>query len=257
MTVADEPSVPPHVLTTFGLMGHQRRLPGGMGTSVLIGDVVLKPAGDDAEAQWLAELQQTIAPAGIRVPRPIGTADGRRIVEGWTASPYLPGQHERGRWAETIEAGRRLHEALARLPRPDFLDARDHRWAHADRVAWGEADVDLGHGSSSRPDPLDLPRQLVHCDLAGNVLFHPSAPPAVLDLSLYWRPPAYADAIVVVDALLWYGAADDVLDLVDHPDARQLLNRALTFRLACELHPDHQGDRTPPETWRRVAALID
>ncbi len=243
MTVADEPSVPPHMLTAFGLAGHPIRLTGGMGTSVRVGDVVLKPAGDDTEAQWLAALQQTIAPVGIRVPRPVSSGDGRRLVDGWTASPYLPGQHRRGRWADTIEAGRHLHRALESVPRPDFLDTRDHRWARADRLVWSEA-------------PPMTRSQLVHCDLAGNVLFHPDEPPAVIDLSLYWRPPAYAEAMVVVDALLWYGAGDDVVHLIEHSDAHQLLRRALAFRRACELDPEHRGAPTPPQTWRRVEALI-
>ncbi len=73
--------------------------------------------------------------------------------------------------------------------------------------------------------------QLVHGDLTGNVLFAEGLPPAVIDVSPYWRPPAFADAVVVGDALLWEGADESLLgaveDVVDFP---QFLLRALVFR---------------------------
>lgn len=253
------PAIPEPVLAAFGVTGWPEALPGGMGQSVRVGDVVLKPAGDEPEASWLAQLQRDLRPADVRTARPLPAIDGRWVVDGWVAAAYLPGRAEPGRWAEIIAAGRALHAALRDEPRPSLLGKRMHRWAHADRVAWGEADQDLGplgRALTGRYAELDLPGQLVHCDLAGNVLFHPTEPPAVIDLSLYWRPPPYAEAIVVVDALLWYDAADVILDLMDHPDARQLLLRALVFRLACERSPDHDGARTPEHRWTRVAALI-
>ncbi len=37
---------------------------------------------------------------------------------------------------------------------------------------------------------MQAPPQLVHGDLTGNLLFHTSLPPAVIDLSPYWRPTA-------------------------------------------------------------------
>ena len=50
----------------------------------------------------------------------------------------------------------------------------------------------------AQPDPPDEP-QLVHCDLTGNVLFAAGLPPAVIDISPYWRPPSYAEGVVVAD----------------------------------------------------------
>lgn len=256
MHTADEPAVPPYVLATFGLVGPPQQLTGGMGTSVRVGEAVLKPVGDDPEAAWLAGVLDTIEPRGIRTPRPLRAPDGRWVVDGWTATTYLPGREARGRWADTIDAGRSLHEALRDVPRPELLRHRNSPWATADRVAWNEQQADLddfGPALLRRVSPTRLRRQLVHCDLAGNALFHPIEPPALIDLSLYWRPPAYAEAVVVVDALLWYGADDSVLDLVDHTD---MLLRALMFRWATERSPDRRGVRTPQAIWERVAALV-
>ncbi len=234
----DDPLVPMFVTQAFGLTGRPRALAGGTGRSVRVGDVVLKPVDDPAEAIWLAELQHDLHSDNVRTPRPRHSKDGRWIVDGWTASSYLPGSEQRDRWAETIAAGRHLHSALADVPRPDLVDARIHRWAVADRLAWGVTDSDLAERLTAMREPLDLPSQLVHCDLSGNVLFHDGEPPAVIDLSLYRRPVPYAEAIVAVDAFLWYEAGPGVLDLIEHPDARQLLIRAALFRWACELDPD-------------------
>lgn len=247
------------MLAAFGLSGTARPLAGGTGQSARSGDVVLKPAGDAAEACWLADLADRLRPANTRLPRPLRAVDGRWVVEGWTASAYLPGRERSGRWAETIGAGRALHATLEAEPRPSLLAARTHRWAHADRVAWEEVDDDmgpLGRELTSRYDVVELRRQLVHCDLSGNVLFHENEPPAVIDLSLYWRPPAYAEAIIAVDALLWCDAPATLLDLLQHPDATQLLLRATVFRLSTDLSPDHLGDHTPIASFERLAALL-
>ena len=49
-----------------------------------------------------------------------------------------------------------------------------------------------------------LQPQLIHGDLSGTYSLSPDALPAVIDIAPYWRPTAYADAIVVIDALLWW-----------------------------------------------------
>lgn len=247
------------MLAAFGSTGRPEALSGGTGSSVRVGDVVLKPAGDEPEATWLAKLQHELRPADVRTPRPLRATDGRWVVDGWTAAAYLPGAERPRRLADVITASRHLHTALADVPRPYFLDRRTHRWALADRVAWGETTADLGplgRRLEAGQRPLHLRRQLVHCDLSGNVLFHDAEPPAVIDLSLYWRPVPYAEAIVAVDALLWYGAGPDVLKLVEHDDATQLLRRAAVFRLCTDLSPEHLGERTPIATFERLADLL-
>jgi hypothetical protein len=88
-------------------------------------------------------------------------------------------------------------------------------------------------------DPPCGPDQLVHGDLAGNVLFgddEDGPAPGVLDLSPYRRPGAYADAIVVVDAVAWHGAdLHHARRFVERaPDGRALLARAITFRAVAE-----------------------
>ena len=66
-----------------------------------------------------------------------------------------------------------------------------------------------------------------------------AAAPGITDIVPYWRPPAWAAAVVVVDALAWGGADDDLVTRwSDLPEWPQMMLRALLFRLAVHaLHP--------------------
>ena len=150
----------------------------------------------------------------------------------------MPGEHRPASWLEVIRAGEAFHASVSREPRPDFLDRRTHRWAIADRVAWDELPfrpyVDIPHVAAlaAARKPIAAASQIVHGDLSGNVLLADGQPPAIIDLTAYWRPPPYASAIVVADGLVWEGAADALLDTAsDVVEFGQYLIRALIFRL--------------------------
>jgi hypothetical protein len=122
------------------------------------------------------------------------------------------------------------------LGRPAFLDTRRDWWAQADRAAWAERATRfvpefaaLARRLEDALQPLGHP-QLVHADLTPNVLFAPGLPPAIIDISPYWRPPAYADGIVVADALCWHDAPSSLWETVDVSAAA--VARALLFRMA-------------------------
>ena len=96
----------------------------------------------------------------------------------------------------------------------------------------------------SRDSLDDLPCQLVHGDLAGNILFHPGLAPAVIDVSPYWRPKRYADAIIVADAIAWGDADLRALEPLRDPIGLQVLYRAILFRLgAAAIAFDGHDDR--------------
>lgn len=230
---------PVGVLDAFGASREVHQAPGGQGTSWLAGGVVLKPA-DGTLHRWLG---QTIAGRtfdGLRVARPLTSRNGTWMVNGWTATELVEGDEpdlsDPATWTRVIVAGRRLHEAIADVPRPDFLDSRTDAWAVADRAAWGECDIkfvpelaDLAERLLALPDPLGTP-QVVHLDLTGNVLFSLRLPPAVIDVSPYWRPRSYAEGVVMADAMCYHGATRSHLDAVDVPV--EAVARALLFRLA-------------------------
>ncbi len=190
--------------------------------------------------EWLADRLSDLRPDGVRVAAPVATRSGRWVCDGWSATRWLDGVHPDpsllSTWVEVVAAGRAFHRAVAHLDRPDCLDRRSDVWARADRVAWDERPVrwrpELRHLADrlrGAVRPLG-PSQLVHGDLTGNVLLAPPLAPAVIDVSPYWRPPEYADAVVVADALCWHGAPAHLLVEVDVSVAA--VARALLFRMA-------------------------
>jgi uncharacterized protein (TIGR02569 family) len=237
------PAPPFAVLARFGAEGARPEpLAGGQGTAWRAGDVIFKPLDMSVEAlRWQAEVLSTLVPDGFRVAPPLRSRDGELVVQGWTAWRALAGGHAE-RWSDIVAVGQRFHRALRGVERPaELLDARTDAWARADRIAWGElpagraATVPEVAALLAARRPVDAPAQLVHGDLSGNVLFADGLPPAVIDLSPYWRPAAYASAIVVVDAVLWHGAGVELLSMAaDERDGGQLLVRALLFRLLTE-----------------------
>jgi uncharacterized protein (TIGR02569 family) len=198
----------------------------------------------------------------VRLARPVAALDGRLVVGGWSATTWQRGAHRPGDVTAVLAASTSLHDVLAGagIEWPAFLRGRTDRWAVADRVAWGEERPPRFAGRALREvmvqlgPILDRPwcgpsAQLVHGDLAGNVLFDEEGalPPAVVDLSPYHRPAAFADAVVVADAVAWHGAplsaADDFS--TGSPFGCELLARAVVYRLVAA--PEEA------EAYRRVA----
>jgi len=229
---------PTHVLAAFAVAGTLANLPGGHGQVWATKKVVLKPVDDDAQAAWTAALVTQVEHRGFRLARPIPASDGRWVVDGWSAWTRQVGEHSSTRWPELLAAAAAFHAAVADVPKPEFIERRADRWRVADRVAWGELPpTKIGKVSHvdrllAARQPLDIPSQIVHGDLVGNVLFAEGLPPAIIDLSLYWRPVGYSAAVVVVDALAWESASPSILGLIEHfVGWPQLLLRAAIFRI--------------------------
>ncbi|MGN6408434.1 MAG: hypothetical protein ACTHMH_08795 [Curtobacterium sp.] len=232
------------VLRAFGVSGVEPvRLPGGRGLTWRTGPVVLRPHDGATVTDWrarvLAALEHT---SSFRTPRPVATEDGTWRAGDWESWEHLDAQADPARIEAVLEAGTAFHRAVAHLDRPGFLEdgAPDRgvdAWSRADRMAWDEeplpTDPTLDRLARAFR-PVALPRQLVHGDLLGNVLFADSAPPAVIDWSPYWRPAGWGEAVAVVDAVCWHGVPVDRAETLGRraPQWPQLLVRALTFRVA-------------------------
>jgi len=244
--------VPPRAALEAWAVEAPQPLEGGQGESFRAGALVLKPAGESAQAVWLAEALDALnAGPSVRVVQPVRSVTGDWVVAGWMAWQWMDGNHAHGMWDEVLDASEHFHRAVSGIAWSPAIVA-SHRWAIADRVAWGEVDAQLPEPVQrllARRRPVDLPRQLVHGDLGGNVLFHDSLPPAVIDVSPYWRPTGYADAIVVADAVAWEGAGDDLVERLLRRQGEQLLLRAVLFRVAV----DHQE----AQAYRRVIELLE
>lgn len=256
-----QPPPPPAVLSAFAVRSEPLALAGGQGTSWRAGDMVMKPLDLSAEElHWQAQVLESVAFRGVRVPRPLRTERGSLICDGWCAWEYLEGRAEDDRWDEVLRAGECFHKALRDVPRPPFIDARSHPWAIGDRVAWGEPPAEeyafVKHLTrlANLRRPLDLPSQVIHGDLTQNVLFAPDLPPAVIDFSPYWRPAGFSAAIVVADALGMELADEAILAEVARVDhfpqlfVRAVIYRAVTdrlFRLDEPVRPDESDPYLP------------
>jgi uncharacterized protein (TIGR02569 family) len=238
------------VLAAFGVNGEPVPLAGGRGLAWRVGDLVFKPVDlAPDELGWQADVLPRVDASDVRLSFPRRAIGGELVVDGWTAWPYLAGEHRDGRWLDIIAVGDGFHRAISGLARPPFVAARTHPWAIGDRVAWGELPVDpyrdVPHVArlAERLAPIDARSQLIQGDLTGNVLFADGQPPAVIDLSLYWRPTAFATAIVVADALVWEGADESLLESVaDVDEIGQMLIRALLYRLVAAVEGGFEDD---------------
>ncbi|WUJ69614.1 TIGR02569 family protein [Kribbella soli] len=229
------------VMDAFGLTEPAVLLPGGQGETWRSGVVVLKRVV--SESVWRAEVLDGLPESeAFRVPRPVRSVRGEWVEFGWEASELLAGATDVRRQDEVLTAAEAFHEAVAGLPRPGFLDGRDDPWSDGDRVAWGEQSYDgsPAYGELTAPlvdawRPVELVEQVVHGDLPGNVMFADGLPPAIIDWPVYWRPPSWASAVAVADALCWYGAEPDLAARWAHlPEWGQMLIRALIYRMTTE-----------------------
>jgi len=214
-------------------------LPGGEGRAWRAGNVVLKPLDrSHEELEWQADVLGRAKSDEIRLAPPIRAESGTLTADGWYATEVLIGEHDAGRWSDIIRAGEAFHIAVRAEARPPFLDERTDPWATGDRVAWDELPVSDFAGTKhvarlgAARRPIGTPDQLIHGDLTGNVLFAEGLPPAIIDLSPYWRPEPFATAIVIADALVWEGADASLLSEVGHIEHfGQYLVRALLYRV--------------------------
>ena len=246
--------VPEAVLRAFGVSGSApARLPGGPGGTWRASDLVLKPARSPGAARWAAGLFAALSGPGFRVQRPVRSAAGDWVADGWVAWRWLPGapadlSGASPYWGPLVAVSRAFHAALAGVPAPRWLGRDSSPWTVSDQVAWGEQDPAGILGAAGEPlrrqlesllaalRPVDLPAQLVHGNFGASVLFADGEPPAVTDFSPMRRPAGLAVAVAAADALLWSGAGPEILDeLASQPQADQLLARALVYRLASEV----------------------
>jgi uncharacterized protein (TIGR02569 family) len=222
--------VPEEVLAAFGVAGVVPvRLPGGQGSTWRAGQVVLKPADSARAGRWFAEVCDALAGPGFRVPRPVRAVTGDWVAHGWTCHQWVPGAAAdwsgvSPHWPAMIAVSRALHAALAGVPVPAWRGTVENPWTIGDQVAWGERDPGplLGPAAGQIAGqvrrllaalrPVDLPSQLIHADLAGNVLFADGMPPAVIDFSPLERPAGLPLAIAAVDVLQWQQARPEVRD---------------------------------------------
>jgi uncharacterized protein (TIGR02569 family) len=246
------------ILDAFSLTGEPLHLTGGEGECYRVGNIVLKPTRNLVEAAWIAELNNSLASSTFRVPKFFKAPDGSWAYQGWTAMEFLAGEHRPGHYAEAVELSRKFHQALKNVPKPDWFDEKSDVFALADKMAWGELPLPEYELAKKPFEKITgrlrgnaLPDQLIHGDWGPRqILFHDTLPPAVLDMTPYFRPADYPIADMMVSALDHEGADMSILGLGKGiTDFDQLLLRALLFRtctyIGFQTHPENDRDWNP------------
>lgn len=244
------------VFDLFAVPDDTVRLEGGHGHSVLAGDLVLSPGRDPHTASWLNPVLAPLAaeldherPRSMRLAMPIPTRDLDWVVDGWAASRFEPDTTPCRDLDVLLATGRLLHARLASrvATQPDGIRDRENRWTRAELIAFGERQpagiptsvAALAARLIAELDATGLgPDQLVHGDLAANVLLDTDGIPVVIDVAPYWRPALWADAVCVLDAVLWHGADVAVMEQWSGGAERQAMLRAGLFRLLSDENPD-------------------
>lgn len=254
-------------IKAFSLNGHPTPLQGGQNTSVRVGEAVLKPVEDAEHFEWLLSILDNIQPTGYRIARPIRNVCGELVSHGWIATRFEPGREYNGRIKEKLQIARMFHKDLSRFETKNMVPTND-RWSRAHRIAWqcDKLPVCLPEGVRrvlakllERLDPTsDLPRQLVHGDLAGNILFHEELSPLVIDFSPTIAPVEYAEAILVCDCIAWQGSPVSEVNLLPNDQIyKQMILRAIVFRLSVEVLGEYYDEKSFERQYRVFKRIID
>jgi uncharacterized protein (TIGR02569 family) len=243
-------SIPPPAVHEAWEIDALRPLDGGQGMAFLGGELVLKPVLESRQFDWLAGVLYALPQVDdLRIIRPRPAGDGRWAVDGWSAWEHLEGDVDSARWRDALSVSDRFHDIVSVVQWSPAVEG-SHHWVIGDKFAWGEAEITFPDRFRRLIDQLkkplatvdDPPCQLVHGDLGGNILFHPDLPPAVIDVSPYWRPKRYADAIIVADAIAWAGADLRALEPLRDSVGVQMMRRAILFRVGAAAIAFHGDD---------------
>lgn len=220
---------------SFAIDGPLMRLPSGEGRTYRAGNVIYRRDSDIEETLFIVELYHSIQQSGFRVPLPLPTTSGAwTTTGGWTAWTFVSGQPATpADLPHVIPAIQSFHCALAQVARPAYLDRRESPYVRADRLAWSDT-PEIGDRFASLIAPLlqrkhavpDLQSQLIHGDLnEQNILVAPGMPPALIDMTPYWRPAEFALAVLAFWIGPYRGNADVLPQFAETPAFDQMLIR--------------------------------
>ncbi|WP_218098313.1 aminoglycoside phosphotransferase/kinase family protein [Paenibacillus allorhizosphaerae] len=174
--------------------------------------------------------------------KPIRSVNGTFVSEGWICTRFEQGHEAKGRVEEKLRVSRSFHRDLSHISAKDFPLA-DHPWSKSHRIAWQEDGLPHDMPKEAHDVLTGLLRkvnrdghykmQLIHGDLAGNILFDETLPPLIIDFSPTIAPVEYAEAILVCDCIAWQGSTLSELRLLPGDEFyKEMIIRAIIFRLS-------------------------
>ncbi|WP_034650187.1 TIGR02569 family protein [Corynebacterium vitaeruminis] len=239
-----------------------------------VGPMVFSQVAHHDRCAWSARVRETLKPEGLRVVRPVRSADGRFTNAGWRVNSYVAGIVTK-RVDETVAAALRLDEALAEVEIPDSFYEVDESdlFSIADHWAWSdnpyervefdrsipaqETSAELLEKISRLLKPIDAPVQVTHADMFGTTIYAGTQAPTVTDLVGVAHPFGYTAALTIVDALTMEATDEAIIDRFSHiPHIDQLLLRALAYRVCVHaLHPEATANTGTNLNWVAGAVM--
>lgn len=237
-----------NICRRFSDSGDIHPLEGGQGESYRAGEVVIKPVPHRDEYLWFAELFENNELLSRFYTRPVKSIDGNYIEHGYCATRFIPGKFLTDKMESKIEITREFCSLLKNIPKPSTMDSWVSPWTQAQDIAWKRVEIpdnlpDYCRHLIEKISELDLKSQIIHSDLAGNILFS-GENPFIIDFSPGYYPAEYALAILIVDSIVWYSADISWLKEIHEDDfiSYQLVLRAITFRVLVPYFFDPKGD---------------
>lgn len=235
--------VPNQVKKDFQLVGDSIPLSGGQGTSFLIKDAVVKPVDNVKHSERVLSIVDQLFPTDYRIAKPVKTRRNTFVSQGWQCTRYEAGKEKQGKVKEKLAISRMLHHDLRKIENSILVNMETNDpWSIAHQVAWEkmflpsrihqQAAKIIQELLDSTPLQEHYEFQIIHGDLAGNILFDHRLPPLVIDFSPTLAPVAYAEAILIVDCIAWQGEELAAIDLLSNN--KEMINRAVIFRLTVE-----------------------
>jgi uncharacterized protein (TIGR02569 family) len=246
----------PDAIKKFAGTTNGHALPGGQNESVRAGDLVLKPIRETEKYLWMATCLNKIDFEDLQIAIPVRSSDNNYIEDFIGATRYHEATFLPNRLETKLNTCRRLNKMISNVPKPEDFDSWENPWTRAQSVAWSPVRI------SETEDPeeikallqirtqFEMPHQLVHVDLAGNILFDTRDNPVVIDFTPGFYPKEYAEALLLIDSIAWYGASMDNLNLLKLEEElkKQLILRALIFRLSVPLFREAANDKKNYQT---------
>ncbi len=222
------------VLKAFGCKHNPVKITGGQNHNFRSGDIVLKPAVDNEETNWIAEFYLNTVIPGVKLPVPVRCMNGEFIFNGWQAWEYIDGEHNFKDWNKIIEVCLRFHDGIKHVSKPEYFPKREQNpWVVADKAVWDGLEMNFHpilkphiEKLESLLKPVSDEPQLIHGDFGGNVLFSANSNPAVIDFSPYWRPAQFAIGVIIADAFVWNNAGRDIFKIFPSESLLQYIIRA-------------------------------
>lgn len=254
------------VLKEFNIQGKGVELDGGQATSQRYGDIVIKPVDEEEYANYSSSVFYDLEPEGYRISKPLKSISDKFVVEGYLANKYEPGEHDFTRIEDMIAVSNKLHADLRKLHTksiPDFNNpwakAQSNLWRGNQLPQYWEYEVrKLCSNLIKDLKPLGLPYQLIHSDLSGNVLFHDTLQPLIIDFSPAYAPYEYANALIVCDNIAWGDLKLESIELLKpHKLYKEVIKYAVAFRVLTTAYFNEASIEGLRSEWANFKSIWD